>query len=248
MKSIFVGLTCNIASPTFHQIGSKSQECIMLDFYTAATPNGHKVAVALEELELPYRLNVLDLEKRQQKEDWYLQINPNGRIPAIVDSNGSDKFAVFESGAILIYLAEKAGRLLPTERRRRSEVIQWLMFQMASLGPNQGQAHAFVHYFPEKIPSVMNRFLNESRRLYEILDHRLADREFLCSDFSIADIATWPWVRRHDWPGIDISGLDHLSRWMQTMASRPACARGVTIPQRPDAKNTVRIYSSIVDR
>jgi GSH-dependent disulfide-bond oxidoreductase len=220
----------------------------MLDFYTAATPNGHKVAIALEELELPYKLHVLDLEKRQQKQDWFLRINPNGRIPAIVDNGGGDKFPVFESGAILIYLAEKTGRLLPTDRRRRSEVIQWLMFQVGGVGPNQGQAHAFVHYFPEKIPSVMNRFLNESRRLYEILNSRLADRQFLCGDFSIADIATWPWIRLYDWPGIDVSGLSHLTRWMNTMGNRPACARGGSIPARPDASSTVRIYSSIIDK
>jgi GST-like protein len=221
----------------------------MLDFYSAPTPNGYKVAIALEELELNYKLHVLDLGKRQQKEDWYLRINPNGRIPAIVDNDFGDKFPVFESGAILVYLAEKTGRLLPTSRRRRSEVIQWLMFQVAGLGPNQGQAHAFVHYFPEKIPSVMNRFLNESRRLYEILNNRLADREFICGDYSIADIATWPWVRLHFWPGIDVSGLDHLSRWVNVMATRPACVRGIAKPPRPNAPNTiVRTYSSIVDK
>jgi GSH-dependent disulfide-bond oxidoreductase len=220
----------------------------MLDFYTAATPNGHKVAIALEELKLPHKLQVLNLEKREQKEDWYLRINPNGRIPAIVDDEGGEKFAVFESGAILIYLAEKTGRLLPTDRRRRSEVIQWLMFQMAGVGPIQGQAHAFVHYLPKKLPVAISRFLNECRRLYEILDKRLADREFLCEDFSIADIATWPWVRRYEWPGIDISGLDHLSRWMNTMAERPSCAHGVNYPPRPDAANTVRIYSAIAAR
>jgi GSH-dependent disulfide-bond oxidoreductase len=219
----------------------------VLDFYTAATPNGHKVAIALEELALPYRLHILDLEKRQQKEEWYLRINPNGRIPAIVDNDG-DEFPVFESGAILIYLAEKTGLLLPTDRRRRSEVLQWLIFQVAGVGPNQGQAHAFVHYFSEKIPSVISRFLNESRRLYEILNNQLADKEFLCGEFSIADIATWPWVRLHAWPGIDISGLDHLSRWINTMANRPACARGIKIPPRPDNANTVRIFSSIADR
>jgi GSH-dependent disulfide-bond oxidoreductase len=220
---------------------------MVIDFYTGPTPNGYKIAIALEELALPYNLHALDLGRRQQKEDWYLRINPNGRIPAIVDDDG-DKFSVFESGAILIYLAEKTGLLLPTDRRRRSEVLQWLMFQMAGVGPNQGQAHAFVHYFPEKIPSVISRFVNESRRLYEVLNDRLADREFLCGDFSIADIATWPWVRIHDWPGIDISGLDDLSRWMNTMARRPACARGVNLPPRPDALTRIRINSSIVDR
>jgi GSH-dependent disulfide-bond oxidoreductase len=219
----------------------------MIDFYTGPTPNGYKVAIALEELALPYKLHALDFETRQHKEHWFLRINPNGRIPAIVDNDGG-QFSVFESGAILIYLAEKTGRLLPTEKRRRSEVLQWLIFQVAGVGPNQGQAHAFVHYFPEKIPSVISRFVNESRRLYEVLNDRLADREFLCDDFSIADIATWPWIRVHDWPGIDISGLDHLSRWMNTMASRPACARGVNLPPRPDAPSRIRINSSIVDR
>ena len=219
----------------------------MIDFFTAATPNGQKIGIALEELALPYTLRVLNLEKREQKEQWFLQINPNGRIPAIIDHDDGP-FPVFESGAILVYLAEKTGRLLPTDMRSRSEVIQWLMFQMAGVGPNQGQTHAFVHYFPEKIPSVISRFRNESRRLYEILDHQLAEREFICGDFSIADIATWPWIRRHEWPGIDISGLGHLSRWMKTMASRPACARGVETPPRPDPTNTIRIFSSIADR
>jgi GSH-dependent disulfide-bond oxidoreductase len=219
----------------------------MIDFYTGPTPNGYKVAIALEELALPYTLHALNLGRREQKQDWYLHINPNGRIPAIVD-NECGKFPVFESGAILIYLAEKTGRLLPTDSRRRSEVLQWLMFQMAGIGPIQGQAHAFVHYFPEKIPSVIARFVNESRRLYEVLNDRLAGREFICDDFSIADIATWPWIRIHDWPGINMSGLDHLSRWMETMASRPACVRGVNLPRRPDAHNRVKIFSSIVDR
>jgi GSH-dependent disulfide-bond oxidoreductase len=221
----------------------------MIDFYTGPTPNGYKVAIALEELALPYTLHALNLGRREQKQDWYLHINPNGRIPAIVD-NECGKFPVFESGAILIYLAEKTGRLLPTDPRRRSVVLQWLMFQMAGVGPVQGQAHAFVHYFPEKspIPSVIARFVNESRRLYQVLNDRLAGREFICDDFSIADIATWPCVRIHDWPGIDISGLDHLSRWMDTMASRPACARGIDLPPRLDVPNRVKTFSSIVDR
>jgi len=219
----------------------------MITFYTAATPNGYKVAIALEELGLPYKLHALDLEAREQKRDWFLAINPNGRIPAIIDHEAGD-FAVFESGAILLYLAEKTGRLVPPDQKGRSEVVQWLMFQMAGVGPNQGQAHAFVHYLPERMPAAISRFRTECRRLYEVLDRRLAGREYLCDKFSIADIATWPWVRRHEWPGIDVSGLDNLMRWNATMAARPACARGVCIPPRPGAAETVRIYSSIAER
>jgi GSH-dependent disulfide-bond oxidoreductase len=219
----------------------------MLTFYTAATPNGHKVAIALEELGLRYRLRTLALEAREQKQDWYLAINPNGRIPAIVDDE-ADNFVVFESGAILLYLAEKTGRLMPSDPKGRSEVVQWLMFQMAGLGPNQGQAHAFVHYLPKHLPAAISRFRTECRRLYEVLDRRLTGRDYLCRDFSIADIATWPWVRLYKWPGIDVSGLDNLMRWNATMAARPACARGVSIPPRPNAADTVRIYSSIAER
>lgn len=219
----------------------------MITFYTAATPNGYKVAITLEELELPYELHAIDLELREQKQPWFLAINPNGRIPAIVDHD-ANAFAVFESGAILLYLAEKAGRLIPADPKGRSEVMQWLMFQMAGIGPNQGQAHAFVHYLPEKMSAAISRFRTECRRLYEVLDRRLADREWLCGEYSIADIATWPWIRRHEWPGIDVSGLDNLARWSAAMAGRPACARGVDIPPRRAPAEIVRTFSAIAER
>ena len=204
----------------------------MIELYTAPTPNGFKISIALEELKLPYHVTALNLAAGEQKEPWYLKINPNGRIPAIVDKDNGD-FAVFESGAILIYLAEKTGKLLPRDRKKRSEVIQWLMFQMAGVGPMMGQANVFVRYFPEKIPSVSSRYQNESKRLLTVLDGRLKDREYLCDKFSIADIATWPWARTHDYSGVSIDGLDNLKRWIETLAARPACIRGLGIPPRP---------------
>jgi glutathione S-transferase len=192
----------------------------MIDLYTAATPNGFKASVALEELDLPYALNVLDLAKGEQKDPNYLKINPNGRIPAIVDRDEGD-FTVFESGAILIYLAEKTGRLMPTDRKGRSRVIQWLMFQIGGIGPMQGQANVFVRYFDEELSAVITRYQNETRRLYEVLDRQLSDREYLCDDFSIADIANWCWVRSWKWARIDVSGLDNLTRWHERLAARP---------------------------
>jgi GST-like protein len=200
----------------------------MLDLYTAATPNGHKVSIALEELALPYTVHALDLSALDQKKPEFLKLNPNGRIPAIVD----DGFAVFESGAILIYLAEKTGRLLPTDAKGRSVAIQWLMFQMGGVGPMMGQANVFFRYFPEKLQPAIDRYQKESRRLLEVLDGRLGEVEWLARDYSIADIATWPWVRSHDWSGVSIEGLAHLQRWMAAMAARPACAKGIAIPPR----------------
>lgn len=202
----------------------------MIDLYTASTPNGWKASVALEELALPYTVHPINLGKKEQKLPEFLRINPNGRIPAIVDRNEGN-FAVFESGAILIYLAEKTGRLLPVVMKRRSQVIQWLMFQVGGVGPMQGQANVFYRYFPEKIPSVIERYQSETKRLYGVLNTRLEDREYLVEDFSIADIAHWTWVRIHDWAGVDVSEFHNLRRWMNTMAARPACARGVEIPE-----------------
>ena len=201
----------------------------MIDLYTAPTSNGRKISIALEELELPYEVIVLDLRAGDQKKPEFLTINPNGRIPAIVDHEADD-LPVFESGAILIYLAEKTGKLLPHDTVKRSDVIQWLMFQMCGIGPMQGQAGVFYRYFPEKLPAVIARYQNETRRLYTVLDGRLTDREYICDTFSIADIATWPWIRGHEWSGISIDGLDNLQRWSRTMAARPACARGAEIP------------------
>jgi GST-like protein len=201
----------------------------VIDLYTWSTPNGYKISVMLEELGLPYTVHPINLGKGEQKRPEYLKINPNGRIPAIVDRE-EDNFTIFESGAILIYLAEKTGRLLPTDRKGRSRVIQWLMFQMGGVGPMQGQANVFVRYFPEKIPAAIQRYPNETRRLYTVLDTRLQQSEYLAGDYSIADIATWTWVRAHSWAEVSVEGLPHLQRWMAAIAQRPAVQRGVKIP------------------
>ena len=205
----------------------------MIELYTAATPNGWKASITLEELELPYEVHAIDLSSGEQKKPWFTAINPNGRIPAIVDRGNGD-FAVFESGAIMIYLAEKAGRLLPTDEKGRSRVMQWLMFQMGGLGPMMGQANVFNRYFPEKIPAAIDRYLRESRRLLEVLDGHLADNEYLAGDYSIADIANWSWAHIHDWPGVDVEDLDHLQRWMDAVGARPAVQRGRAIPPRAE--------------
>ncbi len=205
----------------------------MIDLYTAPTPNGRKISIALEELRLAYNVIALDLGAGEQKKPDYLKINPNGRIPAIVDHAAND-FVVFESGAILIYLAEKTGRLMPPDAKGRSRVIQWLMFQMGGVGPMQGQAHVFHRYFPVKLPAVIDRYQKETKRLYTVLDARLASRAYICDEFSIADIANWTWVRDHAWAGVNIDDLPNLQRWIATMAARPACARGIEIPKRPE--------------
>jgi len=201
----------------------------MIDLYTAPTPNGWKASVTLEELEIPYEVHVVNLMEGDQKQPEYLKLNPNGRIPTIVDRDAGD-FAVFESGAIMIYLAEKTGRLLPTDVKGRSRVIQWLMFQMGGIGPMMGQANVFFRYFPEKLQSAIDRYQNESRRLFEVLNGRLGESEWLAGDYSIADIANWCWVRTYKWSGVSVDGLDHLQRWMGRMNERPACQRGVAVP------------------
>ena len=201
----------------------------MIDLYTAATPNGHKVSIALEELGLPYSVHRVDLGKLEQKRPEFLRISPNGRIPAIVDREAGE-FPVFESGAILIYLAEKTGRLLPADARGRSVVLQWLMFQMGGIGPMMGQANVFFRYFPEKIQPAIDRYQAEVRRLFGVLDTHLASQEFLAGDYSIADIANWAWVRTHDWSGVAIDDLPYLGRWVTQLAERPACQRGVEVP------------------
>lgn len=217
----------------------------MIDLYTAATPNGHKVSIALEELGLPYRVHVLSFDKQEQKSPEFLRINPNGRIPAIVD----DGFAVFESGAILIYLAEKAGKLLPSDAKGRSLAIQWLMFQMGGVGPMQGQANVFFRYFPEKLQGAIDRYQHETRRLYEVLDRRLGEAEYLAGDYGIADIATYPWVRLHDWAGVSVDGLEHLQRWMAALAARPAVQRGLLIPERAkDDERAVKTAQGMLTR
>ena len=217
----------------------------MIDLYTAATPNGWKVSITLEELGLPYTVHPIDLSSGDQKKKPFTDINPNGRIPAIVDRGNGD-FAVFESGAIQIYLAEKAGKLLPADEKGRSRVIQWLMFQMGGVGPMMGQANVFVRYFPEKIQPAIDRYQRESRRLFEVLDGHLADNEYLARDYSIADIANWSWVHIYEWPGIDIGGLDNLKRWMDAIAARPAVQRGIVTPPRQAPEEQVQKARSIL--
>ena len=201
-----------------------------IELFSAATPNGWKVSVALEELGLPYSVRILSLGKLEQKEEWFLRINPNGRIPAIIDHDNGG-FAVFESGAILVYLAEKTGKLMPREARARSNVIQWLMFQMGGIGPMMGQANVFFRYAPEKIPYAIERYQRESRRLFEVLERRLKDHPYIANDeYSIADIALWCWVAGHEWSGVSIDGLPGVQRWLELVGARPAVQKGRTIP------------------
>lgn len=205
----------------------------MIDLYTSATPNGWKASITLEELGVEYTTHAISLSKGEQKLPAFLKINPNGRIPAIVDREADD-FAVFESGAVMIYLAEKYGRLLPSDRKGRSAVIQWLMFQMGGVGPMQGQANVFFRYAPEKIPYAIERYQTETKRLYKVLDTRLADHEYLAGDYSIADIANWSWASIHFWAGVDIGDLPHLSRWIEAIRARPAVQRGIVVPEPID--------------
>jgi GST-like protein len=211
----------------------------MIDLYTAATPNGHKVSIVLEELGLPYTVHALSFDKKEQKSADFLKINPNGRIPAIVDRANGD-FAVFESGAILIYLAEQTGKLMPSDPKGRSLVLQWLMFQMGGIGPMQGQANVFFRYFPEKLQGAIDRYQHETRRLYEVLETRLQSVEFLAGEYSIADIATFPWVRGYEWSGVSVEGLTALQRWMATMEARPAVQRGLQVPIRADEASVIK--------
>ncbi|MBX3275715.1 MAG: glutathione S-transferase N-terminal domain-containing protein [Sandaracinaceae bacterium] len=204
----------------------------MITLYTAATPNGHKVSIALEELELPYEVRAIDLSALEQREPWFLALNPNGRIPVIVDHD-ADELVVFESGAILLHLAERAGRLIGDDARGRSETIQWLMFQMSAIGPMMGQANVFARYAPEPIPYAIERYRRECRRLFEVLERRLDGREWLAADrYTIADIASFAWVRTHRWSGIDVEGLPRLHDWLARIAARPAVARGLAVPPR----------------
>jgi glutathione S-transferase len=213
----------------------------MITLYTAATPNGRKASIMLEECLLDYKVHPMALGKGEQKQDWYLQINPNGRIPAIVDHD-NDNFEVFESGAILIYLAEKTGRFLPQNTsdtlNNRSRVIQWLMFQMGGLGPMMGQANVFFRYAEEKIPYAIERYQKETRRLLEILDTRLADNEYLAGAYSIADIANFSWARTASWSGVESQDLENLSRWIDVIKARPAVQRGLEVPAKDQLGKT----------
>lgn len=202
----------------------------MIELYTAATPNGHKISIALEEMGLEYTVHAIDLMTLEQKQPEFLAINPNGRIPAIIDRDNDD-FVVFESGAILLYLAEKTGKFIPEDKKSYSQVLQWLMFQMGGVGPMMGQANVFYRYFPEKIPVVIERYQNEGRRLFEVMNTQLESNQYLAGkDYTIADMSTWPWVRIHEWSGISIEGLPHLQRWIDELAKRPACEAGINVP------------------
>jgi len=217
----------------------------MIELYTSPTPNGYKVSIMLEEIGMEYSVHPIDLARGEQKTPEFLAMNPNGRIPVIVDRDNDD-FVVFESGAILIYLAEKSGQLLPREEKARFRVLQWLMFQMGGVGPMMGQANVFFRYFPEKIPAAIHRYQHEGRRLLEVLDRQLERRDYLCGEYSIADIASWPWAVTHEWSGISVDGLGNLQSWLQRMAQRPAVARGRKIPPRVSSRDTTRAGQTII--
>ncbi|MGA8262722.1 MAG: glutathione S-transferase family protein [Arenicellales bacterium] len=201
----------------------------MIELLTAPTPNGYKVSIFLEELGLSYSARHVQLAEMEQKQEWFLRLNPNGRIPVIIDHD-NDNLVVFESGAILLYLAERTGSFLPTSEPERSRVIQWLMFQMGGVGPMQGQANVFSRYAPLKLPWAIDRYRKETRRLYKVLDQQLARNPYIAGSLSIADFATFPWVRRHQWSGVDIRDLEHLGRWLDDMNSRPSVRRGLDVP------------------
>jgi len=198
--------------------------------YTAPTPNGWKVSIALEEMGLPYEVRVIDFATNEQKSDWYVKLNPNGRIPTLLD----DGFALFESGAILIYLAEKTGRFLPRDVQGRSRVLQWVMFQMSAVGPMMGQANVFLRYFPEKIQPAIDRYQREVTRLFGILDRQLAAHEYIAGDYSIADMALWPWVSGYEWSGVSIEEFANLQRWLAKVGERPAVQAGRDVPIKRD--------------
>lgn len=205
----------------------------MIDLYTWATPNGRKVSIMLEECGLPYRVHPINISKNDQFAPDFVRINPNSKIPALVDGEGPDgkPLTVFESGAILIYLAEKTGRFMPADRRGRTETIQWLMFQMGGVGPMFGQTHHFLRFAPEKVPYAIERYSKETQRLYGVLDRRLAEAPYLAGDYSIADMATYPWVARHEWHPITLADFAHVKRWFDAVGARPAVGRGMAVPK-----------------
>ncbi len=207
----------------------------MIDLYTWSTPNGRKVSIMLEETGLPYRVHPIDIGKGDQFTPEFLAINPNNRIPAIVDDEGPEggRFQLFESGAILLYLAWKTGRFLPTRVTRQFESIQWLMFQMGGVGPMFGQAHHFLRAAPEPVPYAIERYTKEARRLYKVLDGHLARHEYLADEYSIADMATYPWAARHEWHKVDLNEFPSVKRWYDVIGARPAVQAGMLIPKRP---------------
>ena len=213
----------------------------MIELYTSATPNGQKIHIMLEETGLEYRLHWVDLRKGEQFDPEFLKISPNNKIPVILDRNGpgGEPMSVFESGAILIYLAEKTGRFLPAEPRARTQVLEWLMFQVGGVGPMLGQAHHFRAYAREKIPYAIERYTSEGARIYRVLDKRLSENEYLAGDYSIADMAVFPWIRLHERQGQDLADHPHLSRWFDAIAARPSVAR--------DMEKTRDVVGTITD-
>jgi GST-like protein len=201
----------------------------MIDLYTFTTPNGRKASVMLEEVGLPYTVHVINITKGDQFTPEFVAINPNSKIPAIVDQDND--MTVFESGAILIYLAEKTGKLLPTDQKGRFWVLEWLMFQMASVGPMFGQLNHFKRFAPEQIPYAIDRYEKETLRLYGVLDRQLTDHEFICGEYSIADIATFPWVASYEFQGLTLDNHPRLKRWFETVQARPAVQKGMKVPQ-----------------
>ena len=204
----------------------------MITLYTWGTPNGRKVSIMLEECALPYRVEAVDITQKQQFRPEFVAINPNSKIPAIVDADGPGgrPFALFESGAILLYLAEKTGQFLPADARGRYAAIQWLMFQMGGVGPMFGQTHHFLRYAPEPVPYAIGRYRTETARLYGVLNHRLGEADYLAGEYSVADIATYPWVARHEWHDVALTDYPNVARWYASIGERPAVQRGMVVP------------------
>jgi GST-like protein len=204
----------------------------MIDLYTWTTPNGRKVSIMLEELGLPYRVHAVNIGQGDQFKPEYLRINPNGKIPSIVDPDGPDSkpIAMMESGAILIYLARKTGKLLPAGRKEY-ETLQWLMFQMGGVGPMFGQVHHFLRAAKEQVPYAIERYSKETKRLYGVLNERLKANDYLSGEYSIADVATYPWVARYEWHKTDLDDFPAVKRWFDTISARPAVKKGMAVPQ-----------------
>ncbi len=214
----------------------------MLDVYYWTTPNGHKITIFLEETQTPYRIVPVNISKGEQFNPEFLRISPNNRIPALVDdapAGGGKPVSVFESGAILLYLAEKTGKFLPADLRGRTDVLQWLFWQMAGLGPMAGQNHHFAHYAPEKIPYAIERYLQETNRLYGVLNKRLADREFIAGEYSIADMASYPWIVHWKRQQQNLDDFPHLKRWFELIRARPAVVKAYALAEKINTVSTV---------
>jgi GST-like protein len=204
----------------------------VIDLYTWSTPNGRKVSIMLEETALPYKVHAINIGQNDQFKPEFIKLNPNSKIPAIVDPDGPDgePMAMMESGAILVYLAGKTGKFLPASTRGKYEALQWLMFQMGGVGPIFGQVHHFLRAAKEAVPYAIERYTRETQRLYGVLDARLKDRDYLAGEYSIADIATYPWVARYEWHKTDLNAYPHVKRWFDAISARPAVQRGMKVP------------------